>query len=63
VTHDAESAVALADNILIFAGSPTKIVARIESGLAREFGSPKAARKSLQFNELFQKVLAVYANE
>lgn len=63
VTHDAESAVALADKILIFAGSPTRIVAPIQCGIARELGSPKVARNSPQFAELFQRVLAVYANE
>jgi len=63
VTHDAEAAVALADTILVFGGSPTKIVTRFESGLARKLGSPRAARKSVEFNALFQKVLAIYASE
>jgi NitT/TauT family transport system ATP-binding protein len=63
VTHDAETAVALADKILVFGGSPTKIVSQIESGLARKLGSPKAARQSVQFNARFQQILAIYAKK
>jgi NitT/TauT family transport system ATP-binding protein len=62
ITHDIETAVALADRVLLFAPRPTTIIETYTVGLARKTGSTSAAREHADFQPIFQTILNAYAN-
>ena len=61
ITHDVETAVAIADRVLIFAPRPTYIVQEFEVGLARRLGSATKALNDAYFGTFFQKILEAYS--
>ncbi len=57
VTHDIESALALADRIFVLSPRPSSLLAVIDCALARASGSPLAARESPEFHAIFHRAL------
>ena len=62
ITHDVETAVAVADRVLIFKPRPTAIVQEFPIGLARQLGSATQALSHADFGTLFQKILEAYSH-
>ncbi|MCH9650796.1 MAG: ATP-binding cassette domain-containing protein [Deltaproteobacteria bacterium] len=57
VTHDIETALALADRIILLAPRPTFIQRALDCGLARHSNSTVDARKRSGFSKLFLEIL------
>lgn len=63
ITHDIESAVAIADKILLFSNKPSSLMNIFEVGLGRKIQSSKETRASEKYINTFQEILKAYTNE
>ncbi len=63
VTHSYDTAVALADRIILLTNSPTRVMHEFKAGFAREHNSPTGARKSNGFFSLTKELLDVFQGD
>ncbi len=60
VTHDIETAISIADRILILKEKPSNIKKSVDAAIGRKYSSSSKARESSEFATLFQQVLRAY---
>lgn len=63
ITHDIESAVAIADRIFVFSKKPSYLANIYNVGIGKKYGSTIKARETKEYTEIFKEILKTYIYE